>query len=68
MLAAGMFPSPVAVATPVETGATQACNNAAQLVTDVTVPDNTILRPGRRSPRRGVCATPAAAHGPRTTR
>ena len=47
MLAAGMSPSPVAVATPVETGATQACNNAAQLVTDVTVPDNTILRPGQ---------------------
>ena len=46
MLAAGLSPAPAAVAAPMDTAAAQTCTNLAQFVTDVTVPDNTILRGG----------------------
>lgn len=47
LLAGGMSPLPTAVAAPAQADATLTCSNAAQFVLDVTVPDNTIMRPGQ---------------------
>ena len=47
LLAAGAPPAPSAVAAPAEAGVALACSNGAQLVTDVTIPDNAILQPGQ---------------------
>ena len=40
-------PSPSPEPAPAEASGAEACSNAAQFVADVTIPDNTILRPGQ---------------------
>jgi hypothetical protein len=62
LLAAGMSPMSVASAATVEAHAAQGCTNLAQFIRDVTIPDNTILRPGQaftktwRLRNTGTCA------------
>jgi Ig-like domain from next to BRCA1 gene len=46
MVAAQMSPAPAAGAAPPGRDAALACTNAAQVVLDVTIPDNTIMRAG----------------------
>ena len=47
LLAAAASSAPAMMAAPAEVDLAQVCTNAAQFVADVTIPDNTILRPGQ---------------------